>query len=104
MGVITNLLSGVPCLVPWVCGGFFLSSLSRFFVFHFLLPFLICGFIFLHLFYLHTISSNNPLGSNPNNKIPFFPFISSKDVFWILSSRISWFLRDLFWFHFFISS
>merc|ERR1711907_719471 len=41
----------------------------------------ICGFIFLHLFYLHTISSNNPLGSNPNNKIPFFPFISSKDVF-----------------------
>jgi ubiquinol-cytochrome c reductase cytochrome b subunit len=81
--VITNLFSGVPCLVFWVCGGFFVSnpSLSRFFVFHFLLPFLICGFIFLHLFYLHTISSKNPLGSNPNNKIPFFPFISSKDVF-----------------------
>ena len=39
--VITNLLSGVPCLVPWVCGGFLVSnpSLSRFFVFHFLLPF-----------------------------------------------------------------
>ena len=57
--VITNLFSGVPCLVFWVCGGFFVSnpSLSRFFVFHFLLPFLICGFIFLHLFYLHTISS-----------------------------------------------
>jgi ubiquinol-cytochrome c reductase cytochrome b subunit len=81
--VITNLFSGVPCLVPWVCGGFFLSnpSLSRFFVFHFLLPFLICGFIFLHLFYLHQISSNNPLGYNTNNKIPFFPFIFSKDVF-----------------------
>merc|ERR1712083_673410 len=81
MGVITNLLSGVPCLVPWVCGGFFLSSLSRFFVFHFLLPFLICGFIFLHLFYLHQISSKNPLGYNTNNKIPFFPFIFSLDVF-----------------------
>ena len=81
--VITNLFSGVPCLVFWVCGGFFVSnpSLSRFFVFHFLLPFLICGFIFLHLFYLHLISSNNPLGYNTNNKIPFFPFIFSKDLF-----------------------
>jgi len=81
--VITNLFSGVPCLVPWVCGGFLVSnpSLSRFFVFHFLLPFLIVGFISLHLFYLHALSSNNPLGSNTNNKIPFFPFIFSKDLF-----------------------
>merc|ERR1711934_834007 len=69
--------------VPWVCGGFLVSnpSLSRFFVFHFLLPFLIVGFISLHLFYLHALSSNNPLGSNTNNKIPFFPFIFSKDLF-----------------------
>ena len=81
--VITNLFSGVPCLVPWVCGGFLVSnpSLSRFFVFHFLLPFLIVGFFSLHLFYLHALSSNNPLGSNTNNKIPFFPFIFSKDLF-----------------------
>jgi len=79
--VITNILSGVPCLVPWVCGGFLVSnpSLSRFFVFHFLLPFVILGFIFIHIFYLHQISSNNPLGYNTNNKIPFFPFIFSKD-------------------------
>merc|ERR1712228_571918 len=83
MGVITNVFSGVPCLVPWVCGGYFVSnpSLSRFFVFHFLLPFLICGFIFLHLFYLHQISSQNPLGSNTNNKISFLPFIYFKDFF-----------------------
>merc|ERR1711977_334340 len=47
--VITNLLSGVPCLVPWVCGGFFVSnpSLSRFFLFHFILPFFILGLISL---------------------------------------------------------
>merc|ERR1712061_352829 len=32
----------------------------RFFLFHFQLPFLLCGFAILHLFYLHFLSSNNP--------------------------------------------
>merc|ERR1712032_166261 len=58
-----------------------MGTLKRFFLFHFLLPFLICGFIFLHLFYLHFHSSNNPLRLNTNNKIPFFPFIFLKDYF-----------------------
>merc|ERR1711939_514358 len=35
----------------------------------------------VHLFYLHFLSSNNPLGLNTNNKIPFFPFIFIKDLF-----------------------
>merc|ERR1711920_670132 len=39
----------------------------------------ICGFLFLHLFYLHFLSSNNPLRNSTNNKIPFFPFIFLKD-------------------------
>merc|ERR1712032_964729 len=34
----------------------------------------LCGFVVLHLFYLHFHSSNNPLRLNSNNKIPFFPF------------------------------
>merc|ERR1712028_240940 len=38
-------------------------------------PIFTCGFIILHLFYLHFNSSNNPLRLNTNNKIPFFPFI-----------------------------
>merc|ERR1712048_278377 len=61
--VITNLLSPFPSLVEWVCGGYCLHcpTLKRFFVFHFILPFLLCGFLFLHLFYLHFLSSNNPL-------------------------------------------
>merc|ERR1712010_388188 len=81
--VITNLLSPFPCLVEWICGGYCVHNptLKRFFLFHFQLPFLICGFIFLHLFYLHFHSSNNPLGLNMNNKIPFFPFILIKDLF-----------------------
>merc|ERR1711907_729473 len=81
--VITNLLSGFPCLIEWVCGGHYVSNptLKRFFLFHFLLPFLLCGLVVLHLFYLHFLSSNNPLRLNTNNKIPFFPFIFLKDIF-----------------------
>merc|ERR1711937_981642 len=56
-------------------------TLKRFFVFHFQFPFLLCGFLILHLFYLHFHSSNNPLRLNTNNKIPFFPFIFLKDFF-----------------------
>merc|ERR1712010_268288 len=56
-------------------------TLKRFFLFHFQFPFFFCGFIILHLFYLHFHSSNNPLRLNTNNKIPFFPFIFLKDFF-----------------------
>merc|ERR1712020_477107 len=31
------------------------------------------------LFYLHFLSSSNPLRNSTNNKIPFFPFILQKD-------------------------
>merc|ERR1712217_871597 len=75
--VITNLLSPFPSLIEWVCGGHYIynPTLKKFFLFHFQFPFLLCGFTFLHLFYLHFHSSNNPLRLNTNNKIPFFPFI-----------------------------
>merc|ERR1712190_520278 len=56
-------------------------TLKRFFLFHFQFPFLLYGFLFLHLFYLHFLSSNNPLRNLTNNKIPFFPFIFYKDFF-----------------------
>ena len=81
--VITNLLSPFPSLIEWVCGGHYVynPTLKRFFLFHFLFPFILCGFIILHLFYLHFHSSNNPFRLNTNNKIPFFPFIFLKDFF-----------------------
>ena len=36
--VITNLLSPFPCLIEWICGGFYISNptLKRFFIFHFI--------------------------------------------------------------------
>jgi ubiquinol-cytochrome c reductase cytochrome b subunit len=83
--VITNLLSPFPCLIEWICGGYCVSSptLKRFFIFHFVLPFILCGFLIIHLFHLHFHSSNNPLKLNTNNKIPFFPFIFIKDMVFI---------------------
>ena len=81
--VITNLFSSFPSLIEWVCGGYYIynPTLKRFFLFHFLLPFLLYNFLIIHLFYLHFHSSNNPFRLNTNNKIPFFPFIFHKDFF-----------------------
>merc|ERR1712217_867265 len=100
--VITNLLSPFPSLIEWVCGGHcvYNPSLKRFFLFHFLLPFLLCGFTILHLFYLHFLSSNNPLRNSTNNKIPFFPFIFQKDFFGLILILSLYFLQT----HFGVSS
>merc|ERR1711971_952977 len=100
--VITNLLSPFPSLVEWICGGYcvYCPTLKRFFLFHFIFPFLLCGFLFLHLFYLHFLSSNNPLRNSTNNKIPFFPFIFLKDLFGLILILCLYFLQT----HFHISS
>merc|ERR1712100_881416 len=70
-------------LIEWLCGGYCVHSptLKRFFVFHFVLPFVLLAFLILHLFYLHFHSSNNPTRLNTNNKIPFFPFVFIKDFY-----------------------
>jgi len=81
--VITNLLSPFPSLIEWLCGGYYVynPTLKRFFLFHFQFPFLLCSQLIIHLFYLHFLSSNNPLKNTINNKIPFFPYIISKDFY-----------------------
>lgn len=85
--VITNLLSAVPYLgidlVQWVWGGFAVdnATLTRFFSFHFLLPFIIAAFTIIHLLFLHQTGSNNPLGLNRNiDKLPFHPYFTFKDI------------------------
>merc|ERR1712157_203556 len=88
--VITNLLSPFPSLIEWICGGYCVHSptLKRFFLFHFLFPFLLCGFGILHF-----LSSNNPLRNSTNNKIPFFPFILIKDFFGFIVISCLYFLQ-----------
>nr|ACV87500.1 cytochrome b [Ctenotus saxatilis]AIG53051.1 cytochrome b [Ctenotus inornatus]AIG53278.1 cytochrome b [Ctenotus sp. DLR-2014a]WHU54023.1 cytochrome b [Ctenotus superciliaris]AIG53279.1 cytochrome b [Ctenotus sp. DLR-2014a] len=85
--VITNLLSAIPyigtSLVEWIWGGFSVdnATLTRFFTFHFLLPFAIMGASILHLLFLHETGSNNPTGLSSNtDKIPFHPYFSYKDL------------------------
>nr|P34869.1 RecName: Full=Cytochrome b; AltName: Full=Complex III subunit 3; AltName: Full=Complex III subunit III; AltName: Full=Cytochrome b-c1 complex subunit 3; AltName: Full=Ubiquinol-cytochrome-c reductase complex cytochrome b subunit [Heterodontus francisci]AAA97499.1 cytochrome b [Heterodontus francisci] len=85
--VITNLLSAFPyigdTLVQWIWGGFSIdnATLTRFFAFHFLLPFLIIALTMLHFLFLHETGSNNPLGLNSDmDKIPFHPYFTYKDI------------------------
>nr|YP_010177768.1 cytochrome b [Meleonoma mirabilis]QST15485.1 cytochrome b [Meleonoma mirabilis] len=85
--VITNLLSAIPylgtMLVNWIWGGFAVdnATLTRFYTFHFLLPFVIAMMTMIHLLFLHQTGSNNPLGINSNlDKIPFHPFFTFKDL------------------------
>nr|BCT98152.1 cytochrome b [Liobagrus reinii] len=85
--VITNLLSAVPyvgdTLVQWIWGGFSVdnATLTRFFAFHFLLPFTIIAATLLHTLFLHETGSNNPLGLNSDtDKISFHPYFSYKDL------------------------
>nr|YP_010546149.1 cytochrome b [Calomera brevipilosa]UYK51598.1 cytochrome b [Calomera brevipilosa] len=85
--VITNLLSAIPyvgtMLVQWVWGGFAVdnATLTRFFTFHFILPFIVAAMVLIHLLFLHQTGSNNPLGMNSNiDKIPFHPYFTFKDI------------------------
>lgn len=108
--VITNLISAIPYLglnlVQWVWGGFSIdnATLTRFFTFHFLLPFIVTAFTIIHLLFLHQTGSNNPLGLNRSpDKIPFHPYFTFKDIigfiiilfiFLILTLNYPYILRD----------
>nr|ALS88386.1 cytochrome b [Aphanius fasciatus] len=85
--VITNLLSAVPyigdMLVQWIWGGFSVdnATLTRFFAFHFLFPFVIAAATMVHLVFLHETGSNNPTGLNSDaDKVSFHPYFSYKDL------------------------
>nr|YP_009917628.1 cytochrome b [Palaemon serratus]QLM01501.1 cytochrome b [Palaemon serratus] len=85
--VITNLMSAIPLvgtdLVQWIWGGFAVgnATLTRFFTFHFLLPFIVAASSMVHILFLHQTGSNNPLGiSSQLEKVPFHPYFSFKDI------------------------
>nr|QBO24297.1 cytochrome b [Emballonura alecto] len=89
--VITNLLSAIPyvgsTLVEWIWGGFSVdkATLTRFFAFHFLLPFIITALVMIHLLFLHETGSNNPTGiPSSTDMIPFHPYYTIKDILGLL--------------------
>ena len=57
------------------------ATLTRFFTFHFLLPFVVRALVAAHLLFLHQTGSSNPLGLSPSSdKVPFHPYFSFKDL------------------------
>nr|YP_009235508.1 cytochrome b [Metapenaeopsis dalei]AMD15649.1 cytochrome b [Metapenaeopsis dalei] len=85
--VITNLFSAIPYigtdLVQWIWGGFAVdnATLTRFFTFHFLFPFIVAAATLIHILFIHQTGSNNPLGIVSNiDKIPFHPYFTFKDI------------------------
>nr|ATV93611.1 cytochrome b [Coendou baturitensis] len=101
--VITNLLSAIPyvgtALVEWIWGGYSVdkATLTRFFAFHFIMPFIIATLIMIHLLFLHETGSNNPSGLNSDSdKIPFHPYYSIKDILGLILMLLILLILTLF--------
>jgi quinol-cytochrome oxidoreductase complex cytochrome b subunit len=102
--VICNLFTAIPyvgeTIVQWLWGGPVVNNatLKRFFVFHFLLPFVISGFVLIHLALLHNVGSGNPLGIDTGIPfVTFYPYFFIKDLFMVLLSLIPYSILVFFW-------
>ena len=85
--VITNSLYVVPyvggSLLEWVWGGFSVGgpTLSRFFILHYIFPFIILGLRLVHLIFLHENGRRNSLGvTSINDKVESHWFYLLKDI------------------------
>jgi len=85
--VITNLLSAIPIwgllVVTWIWGRFSVDSptLTRFFSFHFLFPFVLVFLVLVHIISLHTSGSSRSIRvKSDNDKRNFHPLFFSKDL------------------------
>nr|AVD30044.1 cytochrome b [Psammomys vexillaris] len=101
--VITNLLSAIPYIGPtiveWIWGGFSVdkATLTRFFAFHFILPFIIAALVLVHLLFLPETGSNNPLGPYSNaDKNPLHPYYTVKDFLGVRWQKFAVMLVVLF--------
>ena len=88
--VITDFFTVIPFIGEdvraWLLGsnGVTDVAIKRFFVIHFLLPFVIVGMVMFHLLALFQVGSNNPLGvdmKGPEHTISFHPYYTVKDLF-----------------------
>jgi len=88
--VITGFFGAIPMvgesLQQWLLGGYSVGNptLQRFFSLHYLLPFIIAALVGLHIWAVHHVGQNNPIGVEPKTKedtLPFHPFYTMKDAF-----------------------
>jgi ubiquinol-cytochrome c reductase cytochrome b subunit len=85
--VITSMFGSIRLLgnsiVEILWGGYSVDkrTLIRFFSLHFLLPFVVFGIMFIHIFLLHVNGSTNPIGVNSNgDKLSLHMYFSVKDA------------------------
>lgn len=101
--VITNFFDAIPwvggAIKTLLLGGPAVGepALNRFFSLHYLLPFIICGVVILHIWALHVPGSANPTGietKGPQDTLPFHPYFTVKDLFAvaIFATFFAWFL------------
>nr|APL97256.1 cytochrome b [Linevichella vortex] len=102
--VITSLFSEVPymgpSLVQFIWGGSSVSgpTITRFFTFHFLFPFVILALVATHVTFLHQTGSSNPLGLASNSmKITFNFFFSLKDLAGALIAVMLFLILIFYW-------
>jgi ubiquinol-cytochrome c reductase cytochrome b/c1 subunit len=105
--VITSLTSAIPVIgtpiAHWLWGGYAVGgpTLTRFYSLHYLLAFIIAGFVVLHIWALHVAGQNNPDGVEvkdvARDTVAFTPYATIKDVF-----GLSVFLIVYAWFVFYI--
>ncbi|MFM7065808.1 MAG: cytochrome bc complex cytochrome b subunit [Gammaproteobacteria bacterium] len=98
--VIVSLFGTIPVvgdgLVEWIRGDYYISdiTLNRFFALHVIaLPLVLVGLVVAHILALHEVGSNNPDGveikkhkdadGKPLDGIPFHPYYTVKDTFYI---------------------
>ncbi|TQS73854.1 cytochrome b [Rhodobacteraceae bacterium] len=93
--VITGMFGAIPGIGPslqtWLLGGPAVdnATLNRFFTLHYLLPFVICLLVGLHIWAFHTTGNNNPTGVEvrratkadlQRDTLPFWPYFVIKDL------------------------
>jgi ubiquinol-cytochrome c reductase cytochrome b subunit len=98
--VIVNLFGAVPLIGPdlalLIRGDYVVSdaTLNRFFSFHVIaIPLVLIGLVAAHILALHDVGSNNPDGieikdqkdaqGRPLDGIPFHPYYTVHDIFWV---------------------
>ena len=105
--VITSLVTAIPYigtdLVMIIWGGFGIGqqTLTRFYSFHFVLPFVIVFLVIVHLILLHIPGSSNPIyfsfDSEIEDKIVFHPYYTLKDLVGIFFILFFYFLFVFFY-------
>jgi ubiquinol-cytochrome c reductase cytochrome b subunit len=100
--VITNLIYVIPYvggrILEWVWGGFRVgnATLSRFFILHYIFPFVILVLRLVHLLFLHIRGRRNSLGvTSINDKVEFHWFYMLKDLVSFLILIVFFYFVDI---------